>query len=146
MVVQNWDSAHEKEPILTVLMILCYACRQESNITVLWEAPLSRWYQQMWRPTAKHETELGEFCGKSWRTIEGLKEVRDSTGRPREKWSGPSGLPETEPPAKDRSQNGLSPHSHMHVADLQLGLYAGLPKTGVEPSPEPVSCLWILFP
>lgn len=51
--------------ILTLLMTLCDACRQEPSITDLWEAPPSSQWKQMQRPTAKEMeprdlTELGE--------------------------------------------------------------------------------------
>jgi hypothetical protein len=49
MTTQNWYPSHGKNQSLTLLMILCYACRQEPSITVLWEAPpISQWKEMHW--------------------------------------------------------------------------------------------------
>ena len=59
------DHPMGKHQSLTLLMILCCACRQEPSITVLWEAPPSSWLKQMQRPTAKHWMEgLRDLEGK----------------------------------------------------------------------------------
>jgi hypothetical protein len=39
---------------LTLLMVLCYACKQEPSITVFWEASSDSWWKQMQRHIAKH--------------------------------------------------------------------------------------------
>jgi hypothetical protein len=39
---------------LTLLIILCYACRQEPHITVSWDASSTSRWRQMQRLTAKH--------------------------------------------------------------------------------------------
>jgi hypothetical protein len=50
--------------ILTLLMILCYAYRQELSITVSREASSSSEWKQMQRSRAKHSVELGESGGR----------------------------------------------------------------------------------
>jgi hypothetical protein len=45
----------------TLLMIFCYACKQEPSITVSWETLSgSGWRQVQW-PAAKHQAELGSL-------------------------------------------------------------------------------------
>jgi hypothetical protein len=89
----------DKHQFLTLLMVLCYACRQEHSVTVLWEAP-SSWLKQMQRPTAKHwkgvlMEELGE-------TIESLKRDRNSKERPTESTNlDPWRFSEPESPTKE---------------------------------------------
>jgi hypothetical protein len=41
-------------PPLTLLMILCYTCRQEPSITIIRETSPSNWWKQMQRSTVKH--------------------------------------------------------------------------------------------
>jgi hypothetical protein len=61
---------------LTLLMILCCACRQEPNLTALWETLPRRWLRQMDIPTDKHWTEVGDLHGR-------VREGDDNlTGRP----------------------------------------------------------------
>jgi len=100
----------------------------------------------MQRPTAKHETELGESYGRVGSRIKEPKEDRDSIGRPRVNQYGSLEFPETEPPTKDGSLDELSPHQCTYVADIMLGFFEGHPITGAEPFSESFSCLWILFP
>ena len=66
----QWLPQLETHPIwesqrLTLLMILCYACRQEPSITVCWETSSSSGWRQMQRRTAKCQVELGVLrkCG-----------------------------------------------------------------------------------
>ena len=60
--------------LLTPLIILFFACREEPGITVSWEASSSSKWSQMQRPTAKYHIEPRDFCGgvgnKSEQTVE----------------------------------------------------------------------------
>jgi hypothetical protein len=69
-----WEN---QPPIL--LMILCYACRQELIIIVSWEASSSSRWKQMQKPIAKHQAELGESCGRVGDGIEKAAGVKDTT-------------------------------------------------------------------
>jgi hypothetical protein len=75
---------------LTLLMILCYACRQEPSMAVFWKAPPCTWLRWMQRPRAKHQVKLGDLYGRVGRKIEVPKGDRLSTGRPTES-TGPLG-------------------------------------------------------
>ena len=46
--------AMQRRSPLTLLIILCYACRQEPHITVSWDASSTSRWRQMQRLTAKH--------------------------------------------------------------------------------------------
>jgi hypothetical protein len=70
----------ESQP-LTLLMILCYACRQEPSMTVFWEASSRSWWRQMQRPTAKHQSEPGESCGRVGDRSEQVRGVKDMRRR-----------------------------------------------------------------
>jgi hypothetical protein len=65
---------------LTILMILCYAYRQEFNITVFWEDPPSSWLKQIQSPTAKDCSEHEESHGRVGESIEAPERERNSTG------------------------------------------------------------------
>ena len=70
----------ERQP-LTLLVILCYACRQESSITVSWEASSSSRWKQIERPAAKHQTELRTSWGRVGDRIEPAAWVKNITRR-----------------------------------------------------------------
>ena len=79
--------------------------------------------------------------------IEKPKEDRDSLARPTVLTNlDPWGLPETEPPTKEHAQAGPCHSTPTYVTDVQLGLHADPPTTGVRAVPDSVICLWILFP
>jgi hypothetical protein len=111
----QWLTQIEIHPIgkkqsLILLMILCYACRQDPRVTDLWEGPLSSQWKQTCRLTHKHYMELRESCGRVGRRIEGPEKDKDSIGRITvsthlDSW----GLPETEPPTKECTWAGPSP-------------------------------------
>ena len=64
----------------------------------------------MQRPTAKHQAELKESCGRVGDRIKGAGEVKDTTTRPTELTNlGPWGLIETEPPTKIMQELYLDP-------------------------------------
>ena len=65
---------------LTILMILCYAYRQESSITVFWEDPPSSWLKQIQNPTAKDCSEHEESHGRVGESNEAPERERNSTG------------------------------------------------------------------
>jgi hypothetical protein len=73
-----------KHQSLTLLMILCYVCRQESSMAILWEALPSSWLRQMQTPTAKQWVELGSSYGRIEGRIVGPEGNKNSTGRPTE--------------------------------------------------------------
>jgi hypothetical protein len=73
----NWPNGHKS---LTLLMILCFACRQEH--VILWEASPSSWLRQIQTPTAKQWMELGDSYGLVGGRIAGPKGDRNSVGRP----------------------------------------------------------------
>ena len=50
----TWNPFMGKHQSLTLLMMICYVCRQESSMAVFWKAPPSSWFRQMQRPAAKH--------------------------------------------------------------------------------------------
>ena len=89
---------------LLLCIVVCYAYRQEPGMTIFWEAfSSSRWYMQ--RPTAKHQVEPGESCGRvrdrSWQA----GGVKDTTRRPTEStnlksWS----LTEPGPPTREHAR------------------------------------------
>jgi hypothetical protein len=54
----TWNPSHKSQPG-TLLMTLFYACRQEPELTVFWEASSSN-DGNMQRPTVKQQVELGE--------------------------------------------------------------------------------------
>jgi hypothetical protein len=60
-----------KHQSLTLLMILCHACRQEPSITALWETPPSSWLKQTPRPTESRQSRpvrgLGSKTGSNFR-------------------------------------------------------------------------------
>jgi hypothetical protein len=68
-----------KHQPLILLMILCYVCRQESSMAVLWESPPSCYLRGIQTPTVKQWMELGNSDGRV-----GGKDCRNSTGRPTE--------------------------------------------------------------
>jgi hypothetical protein len=105
MTASTWYSypMGEKQP-LTLLMILCYACRQESNVTVSWEASSSIRWKQVQRPTAKHQAEFRESCGKvgdrtNW--ARGPRRPTESTNLSPERFT------EAETPTKSMQELGL---------------------------------------
>jgi len=69
----------ENQP-LTLLIILCYACRQEPSINCHLRASSSSKWKQMQNPTAKHQVKLRKSCGR----IEETGGVKDTTRRPTE--------------------------------------------------------------
>ena len=72
-----------KHQSLTLLMILCYADRQETSMAVLWEAPKSIWLRQMQSTTAKQWTLIGYTYIIRGRNA-GPKGDKNSTVRPTE--------------------------------------------------------------
>ena len=87
---------------LTLLIILCCACRQEPSIAALWESLPSSWLRQMQIPTDKHWTEFGNPCGRVRGRIEGPQ----GDGNPTERSTvsinlDPWEFPETEPSTKE---------------------------------------------
>ena len=132
-----------KNKSLKLLMILCYVCRQEPSITVLWKAPLSIQWKEKQRSTAKHQMELRESFRRIERRTGEPKEDRNSTGRSTEStnqnhW----GLPETEFTIKWEYGLDIKP---LHICSRWI-FWSHI--TG------PVACLpaclpaflWILFP
>ena len=92
----------------------------------------------MQRPTAKHQAELKESCGRVGDRIERAGEVKDITRRPTESSNlDPWGLTETEPPTKEHA--GADPTNTL-VADVQLGLHLGLLTIGAEATSDSVPC------
>ena len=68
----------------------------------------------MQRPTAKHQAELKESCGRVGDRIERAGEVKDITRRPTESSNlSPWGLTETEPPTKEHACVGPRPPTHL---------------------------------
>jgi hypothetical protein len=72
-----------KKQALTLLVILCQACRQESTITVFWEAPPK---EPMEREAETHTQTLDEAWEvleksweKDWRNSRGHQEGQEST-------------------------------------------------------------------
>jgi hypothetical protein len=66
---QQWLLQLERHPIwesqlLTISIILSYACKQEPRITVSWEASCSREGNQIKRSTAEQQAGLRESCEK----------------------------------------------------------------------------------
>lgn len=73
MTAPTSEPCHVKEP-LTLIMIIYYACRQETSITVSGDSSSSSRWRQMLRPVASHQAELGSL-------VEGWKiEVSNSKG------------------------------------------------------------------
>jgi hypothetical protein len=84
---KNWETANQWLPqlvihpmwetTLTLLIILCNACRQEEpSITVSGEASSSSGWRQTQRPTAKHQAELRESWGRVGCRTEGIRGIR----------------------------------------------------------------------
>jgi hypothetical protein len=68
----------------------------------------------MQRPTVKHKIELRESCGRNRGRIEGVREVKDTTRRPRGSSNlGPWDLTEPEPPTKEHAGAGPRPSVHL---------------------------------
>jgi hypothetical protein len=117
MTCPNWGPSHGQEPIPDTTNILCYACRQEPSITVLWEAPPAANGNQcrLPQPNIKWGSEsLVEEVGQG---LEELKKIRT----PQEDqqslltWTS-GGLPETEPPTKEQAWTGPTPfHAALHI-------------------------------
>ena len=63
----------DKHQPLTLLMVFCYACRQE--YVVLQEVPPSSLLRQAQTPTAKQWMELGNSYGRIGGRIEALKGI-----------------------------------------------------------------------
>ena len=88
----------------------------------------------MRRPTAKHEPELRESCGRLGDTSEQVRGVKDTKRRPTDSTNlGPWGLTEARPPTREHTGAGPRP----------LGLRVGPLTSGAELS---LTCCWILFP
>ena len=68
-------SIWESQP-LTLFKILCYAYRQEPNITLSGEALSRPRWRHIHRPTAKYQADLGKSCG---RVGYGIKLARGSS-------------------------------------------------------------------
>ena len=84
--------------------------------------------------------DLGHSCGRGGGRIEGTEGDRDST---RESTNlDPWGLLGTESPTKVQAWAGpRHTHTHIYVTDVQLGLHAGPPQTGVRAVLDSVACL-----
>ena len=64
----------------------------------------------MRRPTAKHEPELRESCGRLGDTSEQVRGVKDTKRRPTDSTNlGPWGLTEARPPTRERAGVNLDP-------------------------------------
>jgi hypothetical protein len=97
-----------KSQYVTLLMALCYACRQKPSITVSWEASSSIEWKQMQRPTANiwqsSEHRVEEWgLGWSWMGQGHHRRPTPSTNL------GPWGLTETEPLTKELAWTGSRP-------------------------------------
>lgn len=95
---------HKNLP-LTQLITSFYACRQDLSKTVLGEVPPNSQWKEMRRPTAKG-MELKLFYDNVEKRIEGPKEDRDFTRRPKESTTmDPWGVSQrlNKPPTKEHS-------------------------------------------
>jgi hypothetical protein len=102
-----WDPSSGQ--FLTLLMMLCSACRQEPSKAALWDALHNIWLSQIQLSTDKHWMEVRNPYGRVRGRIEGPQRDDTSTGRPTlttnlEPWE----CPETEPPTKEHTWIGLS--------------------------------------
>ena len=125
---------------LTLLMVLCYACRQKYSMAVLWESPLTSWRRQIQTPTAKQWVELGNYCGRT----EGRIAAPKGIGTPQEDQQNqltlkPFGLSENEPPTKEHTQAG--PRSLQSYVSAFSS--CGSRTMGVWVVPKPIACMWI---
>jgi hypothetical protein len=100
----TWDPPLGRNPTPETLVTLCYVCRQEPSTTVSWEASSSSQWKQMQSPTAKHQAELYESCGRVRDRTEGtegfLRSRKKSTNLV------PWGLTETEASTNQRAHRG----------------------------------------
>ena len=60
-----------RQQYLTLLLMLCCTCRQEPNMTVLWESLPNRWLRHMQITTNIHWTEVEDPYGRVKRGIRG---------------------------------------------------------------------------
>jgi hypothetical protein len=128
---------------LTLLIILCYAFRQEPSIAVSWEASFNSSWKQMQRLTAKYQVKFRESCWRVGDRIEWVREVKNATRRPTESTNlCPWELTVTEPPTREHS--GAGP-SMTYVAEGQLGLHVDLLIIGEGAISVSVDCHWIPF-
>ena len=125
---------------LTLLMILCYGCRQESTITVFWEAPPSSWLKHMRYHQSNTRWSLGSLADLGQR----LRDL-DRTGTTREDQQ--SQLTWILGGSLRLNHQPLSWTEALctYVAEVQLGHHVGLPTTEAGNVSELLACLWILF-
>ena len=79
MAVQ-WLVHFETHPVgkhlfLTLLIMLCYACQQESSIVALWEVVLCSWLRQMRTSTEKHWMMVGTIMEDLGEGLQALKDI-----------------------------------------------------------------------
>jgi len=108
----QWSAQLKTHPIsknqsLTLLMILCHACKQKTSIAFSWEAWCSSRWKEMQRSTGKHQAEFGEPCGRVKNRIDQARGVKNTTGRHTDSSNlGPGILTEFEPPIREHAGTG----------------------------------------
>jgi hypothetical protein len=97
----------------------------------------------MQRPTAKHQAEPGESCGRIGDRSDQVRGVKGSTGRPTESTIlGPWRLTNPETPTREYAWAGPRPPTYL----VQLGLHVALLISRTGAILISVPCYWIPFP
>jgi hypothetical protein len=129
----------DKHQSLTLLMIFCYACRQEPSIAVILEAPFKQLTEtQRW--TTKNCTELRNSYGRVGRRTEDLKGIRIPPKDQQSQLTWTFGNSQ-----RPKSINRLNVVHGTYVADVQIILHVGSPTTGLVAAPKYIACLLNLF-
>ena len=137
------DPSYVRKLIPHTNKILCYACRQESNIIVSQDASSRGQWKQIQRPTSKHQAEHGKSCGRSLEIW--LRE--DNTGRPRESTNNPGLMGVCwDWTTNQRACRNWTLTSYTFVAHVQLGLHVCPITIGARADSDSVACYWIPFP
>jgi hypothetical protein len=98
----------------------------------------------MQRPTAKHQVESGESCGRVGDRSVQVKEIKYTAGRHSQLTQGHGG---TEPGPLTREHAGAGPvWVYIFVENVQLGLHMGPLISRARLVSVSVTCHWIHFP
>jgi hypothetical protein len=128
---------------LTLLMMLCYECRQNHSITVSWEASPSSWWEQIQKLRAKH--------GESYGRVKDRSEQVGGSRTPQEdpqsqlNW-GPWVIHRLNHQPKSMQELNLAlplpPDLDTFVPDVQLDLHVGPLTIGAGTVSDSVACHW----
>lgn len=138
-----------KHQSLTLSIIPCYACWQESSITVLWEAQSNSWLKQIEIPTAKHWTEVGDSYERVVKSIKGPE--RDGNVQKVE-WNQLNWTAGSSQSLSYQITNNITHISWNEDPSIHSSCQCTAqcpcrpPTTRVEASPKAVAWLWYLFP